>query len=93
MWVLVLHSWNGGMIMKDNIFDYDSCDRMLRRAIASGEAVRNGGGTAVSGTCTQMRVFVPKAAVPPPASVINVLPAPTVAPVIKNNVIIKKATQ
>ena len=91
VWVLILHSWDGGMIMKDNIADYDSCDRMLKRAMASGNERRNQGGT-VNGSCTQIRVLVP-AAPAVQAPVINVLPAPAPAPIIKNNVIIKKAAQ
>jgi len=84
VWVLVLHSWDGGMLKIDNIADYDSCDRMLRRAIASAADRRDGTGRTINGTCTQMKLLVPKAAS------INVLPASAPAPTIKNFVVIKE---
>ena len=70
VWVLVLHSWDGGMVVYDNLATYDSCDRLLKRSVASGNERRNQGGT-INGTCTQVEKFVPAQVAP----VVNVSPA------------------
>ena len=85
VWVLVLHSWDGGMVVYDNLATYDSCDRLLKRSVASGYERRSQSGT-VNGTCTQVEQFVPAQVAP----VVNVSPAEVKVPAPQVRVIIKE---
>ncbi len=85
VWVLVLHSWDGGMVVYDNLASQDSCERLLSRSKASSSDRRQGSGT-VSGTCTQVEKFVPAQVTP----VVNVSPSEIKVPAPQVKVIIKE---
>lgn len=86
VWVLVLHSWDGGMVVYDNLASYDSCDRLLRRSVASGNERRSQSNT-INGSCTQVEKFVPAASAAP---VVNVSPAEIKVPAPQVKVIVKE---
>ena len=85
VWVLVLHSWDGGMVVYDNLASYDSCDRLLKRSVNPDVKYRTDG-TRVAGTCTQVEKFVPAQVAP----VVNVSPAEIKVPAPQVKVIIKE---
>lgn len=84
VWVAIITSWDGGVVMVPNLATQDSCERLVSRAAAVKTPADR---RTLSGTCTQVAILVPKAA---PAPVINVQPAATPAPTIKNVVVVKK---
>ena len=68
VWVLVVHSYHGGVQVYDNIASADSCERLLSRV--TGSSVPNST-RPIAGACTQVEklVFVQ------PAPTVNVSPA------------------
>lgn len=80
VWILILHSWDGGMLKVENIASWEDCERMRLRAEASAFVRRTGG--AITGACTQVGILVP----PPPTINIPALPAP----VVNNRIIMPK---
>ncbi len=85
VWVLVLSSWDGGMLKVENIRSWDDCERLRMRAEAVITPARR---QTMSGVCTQIGILVPKPVAAPPITV-NVPQQP--APVVNNRVIIRKA--
>lgn len=89
VWVLVIHSYHGGVQVYDNIASQDSCERLLTRATST--SVPNST-RPISGTCTQVEKFVQIQ----PAPVVNVSPGETKAPpsqaraIVKEYVIVKE---
>jgi hypothetical protein len=85
VWILILASWDGGVMKVENIHSWDDCERLRLRA----EAVQTPNQRRMlSGTCTQVGLLVPATQLQPaPAPVINVQPS-TAA--VKNTVIIKR---
>lgn len=87
VWILIMHSWDGGMVKVENIATWEDCERLRQRVTHSGTLRRDGDRT-VLGACTQVAILVPKATAPAPV-VVNVPQQP--APVVNNRVIIRKA--
>lgn len=56
VWVLVLQSWHGGVVIYDNIANQESCERMLARAKVASPF--NSRSASINGTCTQVAKFV-----------------------------------
>lgn len=83
VWVLVLNSWDGGMVVYDDLASQDSCERLLSRATAAKLPNR---GRTLAGSCTQVEKFVPA----PAAPVINVSPGEIKVPPPQVRVIIKE---
>ena len=86
VWILVLSSYQGGMIKIENIATFEDCERLRLRAehasfVGTSKSDR---WKTVSGSCTQVPILMQPTAAP----VINVPPPP--APIIKNTVIIRK---
>lgn len=90
VWVLILHSWDGGMLKIENIRSFEDCERIRLRAMASGNERRDHTNRTINGSCTQIGLLMPKPAVSTaPAITVNVPPQP--APVVNNRVIVRKA--
>jgi hypothetical protein len=88
VWILIMHSWDGGMVKVENIATWEDCERMRQRVTHSANDRRYGSAAAtVTGACTQVGILVP--ATTAPQIVVNVPPQP--APVINNRVIVRKA--
>lgn len=83
VWVLMAVSSDGGFTMYDNIATQESCDRLRSRLISAGTFGDRR--RAVDATCTEVRkvVFISE----PP--IVNVLPASSPAPTVKNTVIVR----
>jgi hypothetical protein len=84
VWILILSSFQGGMLKVENIATFEDCERLRLRAehasfVGTSKSER---WKTVSGSCTQVPIMQPA------APVINV--PPTTAPIIKNTVIIRK---
>lgn len=71
VWVLILSSWDGGMLKVENIATWEDCERLRQRAEHAPSAKWQRG--TLVGSCTQVSLLVPTAAAP----TINVAP-PTV---------------
>jgi hypothetical protein len=85
VWVLIMNSNSGGMIMYDNIANLDDCERLRKRAEQA--ATRSSDGYKyVTGSCTQINKIV----IAQPAPTINVQPSPPAAVTIQNRVIVRK---
>ena len=86
VWVLIMASWDGGVVQIPNIRSWEDCERLRIRSEA---IITPNGRNTLRGTCTQVGLLVPTAtlAEPKPA-VINVLPAPV--PAVKNVVVVKE---
>ena len=87
VWVLILHSWDGGMLKIENIRSFEDCERIRLRAMASGNERRDHTNRTINGSCTQIGILVAK---PVPAAPITVNVPPQPAPVIKNVTVIRK---
>lgn len=84
VWVLMLHSINGGVTTYDNIANWDDCERLRKRTVAA--ATRSSDGYEyVSGSCTQINKIVITA----PAPTVNVTSPEIKIPPAQVRVIIK----
>lgn len=83
VWVLILSSWDGGMLKVENIRSWEDCERLRLRAEA---VITPANRRTMSGTCTQIGLLIPKPETAP--ITVNVPPQP--APVVNNRVIIRK---
>lgn len=84
VWILIMHSWDGGMLKVENIASWEDCERLRQRATASADERRNGRNT-ILGSCTQVGLIVPVQAQP-----ITVNVPPQAAPVVNNRIIVRK---
>jgi len=74
VWILVLNSSAGGMVVVDNLDNWEDCERLRLRSQVSN---RSDGHVYVAGACTQVAKWVPKegtVTVNVPAPVVNVAP-------------------
>lgn len=83
VWVLVLHSQHGGVVIYDNLASQDSCERLLSRAKAG---LVTGYSHQLGDSCTQVEKLVPAQLAP----VVDVSPAEIKVPPPQVRVIIKE---
>lgn len=86
VWILILHSWDGGMLKVENIATWEDCERMRQRVEHSGNVRRTQSyaGMTVTGSCTQVGILVPN-----PVPVTVNIPAQK-TPIVNNRIIVRK---
>jgi len=82
VWVLVLTSYNLGMLKVENISTFEDCERLRQRVVHAHNTTPSSMGN-IAGSCTQIAVVVPRQSV-------NIAPAQITVTPAKPTVIIKE---